>query len=93
MHHWYRNMQSLRSPPLKKVGRRGLPEPTPTANLLGAEYFVSHQQKLQDFEVAIIYGNNNSLGELGQSPSPEANGWVGGGAPNASADFTVFSKI
>jgi len=30
MHHWYRNMQSLRSLPLKKkVGRRGLPEPIP----------------------------------------------------------------
>jgi len=34
MHHWYRNMQSLRSLPLKKVGRRGLPEPIPpTASL------------------------------------------------------------
>jgi len=32
MHHWYRNMQSLRKtqPTFeKKVGRRGLPEPTP----------------------------------------------------------------
>jgi len=33
MHHWYRNTQSLRSLPLKKkVGRRGLPEPTLDGN-------------------------------------------------------------
>jgi len=39
--HWYKNMQSLRSLPLKKLGRRVLPGPTPTASLLKPTEFFS----------------------------------------------------
>jgi len=33
MHRWYRNVQSLRSLPLKKLDRRVLSEPSPAATL------------------------------------------------------------
>jgi len=35
MHHWYRNIQSLRSLPLKKVGRRSQSELTPDGKPAG----------------------------------------------------------
>jgi len=73
MHLWYRNMQSLTQPTFEKVGRRGLPEPTPDGNLVSAD---------SDLEIRSL-SNTTSCLTMVHSISYHLSHWPGEKKENA----------